>query len=96
MHLTIYLLAINILTYGLYWLDKREARRGGWRIPEATLLIAGLIGGTVGGFAAQRIVRHKNRKTRFQLAFWAVTVIQVYLILFPPFVLQKIYLHLFA
>lgn len=33
-----YLLAINIVTFFLYGIDKQKARKKRWRIPEATLL----------------------------------------------------------
>lgn len=87
MNLLLYLLAINALTYFLYWWDKRTARKQAWRVPEAVLLLAGFAGGSVAGFAAQRILRHKNRKTSFQVKFWVLVVAQVFIVLryaFPP------------
>ena len=44
-------------------------------LPEATLLVADLVGGWPGGFMAQRTLRHKTRKWRFQLLFWAIVVL---------------------
>lgn len=85
MNLWLYLLAINAFTAFLYWFDKRAARNGGWRVSEAMLLGVGFAGGTVAAFVAQRAFRHKNRKTRFQLAFWAVTAVQVYVLFTQPY-----------
>lgn len=73
---TLYLIAINLLTFLLYWWDKRQAVYRGWRIPEGTLLLLGAAGGSPAGFLAQRLLRHKNRKTSFQLAFWLITFLQ--------------------
>lgn len=84
MKLAMYLLFINLITYALYWLDKIAARRGGWRIPEMTLLMSGLAGGTPAAIIAQRRLRHKTRKGMFQFKFWVVTAIQLGVLLFAP------------
>ena len=34
-----WLVVINLLTFVLFGQDKRKARRGAWRIPEATLML---------------------------------------------------------
>lgn len=76
----LWLCIINPLTYALYWWDKRAATWNERRIPEATLLMAGLMGGSVAAFIAQRVLRHKNRKTSFQLKFWVIVIIQIYVV----------------
>lgn len=81
MNIFFYLLAINALTSFLYWWDKRAARKQAWRVPEAVLLLAGFAGGSLAGFVAQRILRHKNRKTSFQVKFWVLVVAQVFIVL---------------
>lgn len=96
MNLYLYLLGVNAFTYFLYWQDKRAARSGGWRVAEATLLLAGFAGGTLAAFAAQQILRHKTRKTRFKLAFWAVTAVQCYLLYSMPRWLQWVLWRLAA
>ena len=91
MNLLIYLAAINLLTFGFYWLDKRAARRSGWRIPEAQLLVCGFLGGTVAAFIAMKILRHKNRKRSFQFKFWALTLVQIGLLVLQPEPLPRIF-----
>jgi uncharacterized membrane protein YsdA (DUF1294 family) len=43
-----YLITINVLTFIVYGVDKWKARRGRWRVPEATLLGLTALGGSVG------------------------------------------------
>ena len=68
----------SILTFLVYWFDKAAARRGLWRTKESSLLVLGLVGGWPGAVVAQRVLRHKNRKESFQLAFWATVVVNVF------------------
>ena len=43
----IYLIGINILTFLVFGIDKWKARRGKWRIPEATLIGMSIAGGSI-------------------------------------------------
>jgi uncharacterized membrane protein YsdA (DUF1294 family) len=96
MHLILYLLAINLLTFFLYWQDKRSARRSGYRTPEYVLLLAGFLGGTLAAVAAQQRLRHKTRKGSFQFKFWTLTVIQIGLLIVQPTPLPGIFRRFFA
>lgn len=63
----LYFIAINLLTFLLYGLDKYKAIRREWRIPERALLLMAFLGGAFGALSAMRIFRHKTRKGRFRL-----------------------------
>ena len=76
----IYYLVINAVTFFLYWWDKLAARRGGERVAEIALLAVGLAGGTPAGLIAQWSLRHKIRKTSFQIKFWMTAFIQIYIL----------------
>jgi uncharacterized membrane protein YsdA (DUF1294 family) len=84
MQLVFYLLAINLLTFAIYWLDKRAAVRGDRRIPESTLLMCGFGGGTLAAIFAQQKLRHKTRKRAFQIKFWLLTMLQIILLITQP------------
>ena len=60
----IYLIAINIITFLVMGLDKWKAKRGSWRIQEATLFTLVFLGGGIGGIAGMYLFRHKTKKTR--------------------------------
>ena len=49
-----YLLAVNIASFFLYGIDKYKAKKGRWRISEATLLLMAVIGGSIGAWAGFR------------------------------------------
>jgi uncharacterized membrane protein YsdA (DUF1294 family)/cold shock CspA family protein len=72
----IYLVA-GAITFATYAYDKRQARSGGWRVPEATLLLQGLLGGWPGAIIAQLAFHHKTIKSSFRVAFWATVVVNV-------------------
>ena len=72
-----YLLAINVLTFAVYGLDKWKARHGRWRVPEATLLGLAAVGGSVGAWLAMRLFRHKTQKKKFRYGVPALFVLQV-------------------
>lgn len=63
---------MSIIAFAAYAVDKRAARRGDRRTPEATLHALELLGGWPGAFAAQRLIRHKNAKFGYQVVFWLI------------------------
>ena len=81
--LEIYLVCINIVTFTLYGIDKRRAIKQRWRIPERTLLLLPLIGGSVGGLLGMAVFRHKTRHWYFRIGlpvmFFAQAALAVYL-----------------
>lgn len=70
-------LALSILAFVMYAADKRAAQRGGWRTPENTLLLVGLIGGWPGAIVAQQLLRHKTKKLSFRTRFWTSVIVNV-------------------
>ena len=60
-----YLAVINFITWIAYGLDKGRAKSGKWRIPERTLLLLALLGGSLGALAGMIMFRHKTRKPKF-------------------------------
>lgn len=75
--LFIYLIIVNALGFLLMLIDKQKARRGKWRIPEATLMSVAAIGGSVGSLLGMYTVRHKTRHIKFTLGIPAILVLQL-------------------
>ena len=62
-----YLTIINIVAFFLMGIDKKKAQTGAWRIPEKTLFLSAILGGSIGALAGMRVFHHKTRKTKFRL-----------------------------
>ena len=63
-----YLAVINFTTWVAYGLDKGRAKSGKWRIPERTLLLLALAGGSLGALAGMIMFWHKTRKPKFYIS----------------------------
>ncbi|MCI6729176.1 MAG: DUF1294 domain-containing protein [Candidatus Faecousia sp.] len=79
--LLVYLLLINAVGLLFMFADKQKARRGSWRIPEATLMLTAALGGSVGSLAGMYLFRHKTRHPKFTLGIPAILIAQVLLAL---------------
>lgn len=66
--------SLTALTYG--W-DKLCAKRGAWRVPEATLHLLALFCGWPGALVAQQVFRHKSQKTSFRVVFWLTVILNL-------------------
>jgi uncharacterized membrane protein YsdA (DUF1294 family) len=81
MILSLYVFAINAITFLLFGLDKCAAIHGNSRIPEKTLLLASALGGSVGAILAQQRFRHKTQKQLFKSILFIIVASQVALII---------------
>ena len=77
-----YLLAINIVSFFLYGIDKYKAKKGRWRISEATLLLMAVIGGSIGAWAGMRLWHHKTMHKKFKYGIPAIIIMQVALMVY--------------
>ena len=77
-----YLLAINTLSFILFGLDKYKAKKGKWRISEATLLLMAVIGGSIGAWAGMRLWHHKTMHRKFRHGIPAIIIIQIVLLVY--------------
>jgi uncharacterized membrane protein YsdA (DUF1294 family) len=68
---------MSALSFSLYGLDKRASARGGWRTSEARLHLVEVLGGWPGALLAQRVFRHKTRKTSFLVVFYLATAVNL-------------------
>lgn len=72
-----YLLAINVIAFFAYGIDKWKARKGRWRIPERTLLLLAAVGGSIGAWTGMTVWRHKTKHLKFQVGVPLILVLQL-------------------
>ena len=77
-----YLLAVNITSFLLYGIDKYKAKKGRWRISEATLLLMAVIGGSIGAWGGMRIWHHKTMHKMFKYGIPVIIIFQVALAIY--------------
>ena len=63
----IYFIAINIIAFVMYGIDKQRAIKDKWRIPEATLISLAALGGGAGALLGMLIWHHKTKKWKFRI-----------------------------
>ena len=77
-HIVIYhLLTINAVAFIVYGIDKLKARKDRWRIPEATLLLLALVGGSVGAWLGMKVWHHKTMHLKFKYGLPAILLLQL-------------------
>lgn len=69
----------------MYGIDKYKAKKGKWRISEATLLLMAVIGGSIGAWAGMKMWHHKTMHKKFKYGVPLILLLQVAL---------TIYLHI--
>lgn len=75
--ITGYVISLNLLGFLIMGIDKYKAKKGLWRIPEATLFIIALIGGSIGSIIGMYTFRHKTRHFSFVFGMPAILVLQI-------------------
>jgi len=73
----LYLIIVNAVAFLLMLVDKRKARKKLWRIPESTLLMSAIIGGSIGSLAGMYTFRHKTKHLKFTLGIPAILILQI-------------------
>ena len=71
------LTVVNAVAFIVYGIDKYRARNGKWRIPEATLLMLAVVGGSVGAWLGMKSRHHKTRHRKFRYGVPAILLLQI-------------------
>ena len=78
----LYFLAMNLLAFALFGLDKWKAIHGRWRISERTLLLTAVAGGFLGAFMGMHFFHHKTKHKKFVYGVPAIGVVELGVLLF--------------
>ena len=63
-------------------IDKRKAIKRAFRIPEATLFLIAILGGSIGSILGMYTFRHKTRHWYFVYGMPFILILQIALIVF--------------
>ncbi|MGO4888663.1 DUF1294 domain-containing protein [Anaerobacillus sp. MEB173] len=72
-----YIVIVNGICIGIMGVDKAKAKKGQWRISEATMFIWALLGGAAGIYLGMKLYRHKTKKLKFKLFMPLLSVVQL-------------------
>ena len=82
--LALWLLFINLITFLIFGLDKWKARRkvqheSVRRVPEKTLFLLAVLGGSVGALLGMRVFHHKTLHRSFRIGIPVILAVQLLL-----------------
>jgi uncharacterized membrane protein YsdA (DUF1294 family) len=73
----LYLLVMNLVGLAVMGIDKWKAKHHAWRIPEKTLFLVSLMGGSIGTWAGMYVFRHKTKHWYFVVGMPAIVLLQI-------------------
>ena len=88
--LLIWVLAWTLIAFALMGIDKWKARHDSRRIPEKTLFLSAILGGSVGSLAGMYLFRHKTKHLSFTVGLPLILAVQVILVLLLAFRFQLV------
>ena len=77
-----YLIAINVITFLTYGFDKFKAKKGKWRIPESSLLLLAIIGGSIGAWFGIKVWHHKTLHKKFKYGIPLIVIAQIAIVVY--------------
>ena len=80
--IAIYIIAVNLVTFVTYGIDKYKYIKRKWRISEATLLTMAVIGGSIGAWTGMIVWRHKTMHKKFTIGIPIVFVIHLFIVIY--------------
>ncbi len=72
-----WLIIINLIAFAIFGIDKKRAKKGQWRIPEKTLFLSAILGGSIGAILGMYIFHHKTKHWYFQVGIPAIMIVQI-------------------
>ena len=77
-----YFIIMNLIGFALMGIDKYRAKKRSFRIPEATLFIVAIIGGSIGSIIGMHAFRHKTRHWYFVYGMPFILLLQIIFFIF--------------
>ena len=70
------IIGVNVITFVVYGIDKLKAKKGKWRVPETTLLLLAIVGGSVGAWCGVKVWHHKTVHAKFKYGIPLIMAMQ--------------------
>ena len=81
-NLIIFLIVINVIGFLAMGIDKHKAKKGYWRISEATLMTICFLGGGIGTITGMYKFRHKTKKLKFTIGMPTILICEIVIIIY--------------
>ena len=75
--MVICVIILNMFGFLQFGVDKAKAKKGKWRIPEQSLFMTALFGGSVGCILGMYVFRHKTKHNSFKFGMPAILLLQI-------------------
>lgn len=72
-----WLVFINMAAFAMFGMDKWKAKNRKYRIPERTLLISAIMGGSVGAILGMKFFHHKTLHAKFKTGLPLILLVQL-------------------
>ena len=72
-----YLIALNVVTFFAYGIDKWKAKQAKLRIREAALLGLAVLGGSIGALLGMKVWHHKTMHGKFKYGLPLILLAQM-------------------
>lgn len=73
---------LNLITFIVYGIDKLKARKNKWRIPDSTLMLLAIIGGSIGALLGIKVWHHKTLHRKFRYGIPMIILAQTALVIY--------------
>lgn len=75
--LLIYITLVSVITFIVFGIDKLKAKKSWWRIPESTLMVLAVIGGSIGALLGMYVFHHKTLHKKFTIGIPVILILQI-------------------
>lgn len=80
--LLIYITLVSVITFIVFGIDKLKAKKSWWRIPESTLMVLAVIGGSIGALLGMYVFHHKTLHKKFTIGIPVILILQIAVVAF--------------
>ena len=77
-----YITILSIISFFIMRVDKNAAKKKRRRVPEKSLFLLSLFGGSIGTFLGMYIFRHKTKHWYFVIGIPLILVFQIIIVLY--------------